>query len=94
MADLTEQDAEAMFAAIVGRTANVAVQNLGDVVSAIVARHVAAARVAELRAATDEQKRLSTGPLALGNKAVQFKRLLFANWLDERADRIAAEAGL
>jgi len=41
-----------------------------------------------LRAAADEQDRLSTGPLALGNRGVRFKRLIFANWLRKRADRI------
>lgn len=35
--------------------------------------------------AADEQERLSTGPRALGNKGVAFKRLLFAEWLRDRA---------
>jgi len=38
-----------------------------------------------LNDAADEQERLANGPRALGNKAVAFKRLLFADWLRERA---------
>lgn len=48
------------------------------------------AKADALRRAADEQERLSTGPRALGNKAVQFKRLIFAQWLRERADQIEA----
>ncbi len=36
--------------------------------------------------AADEQERLAHGPRALGNRAVAFKRLIFANWLRERAE--------
>ena len=36
--------------------------------------------------AAAEQERLAHGPRALGSKAVAFKRLIFANWLRERAE--------
>ena len=49
----------------------------------------AAGRREALLEAADEQERLSTGPRALGNKAVRFKRVLFANWLRERAEEQA-----
>lgn len=38
-----------------------------------------------LIAAADAQERLAHGPRALGSRAVAFKRLIFANWLRERA---------
>lgn len=44
-----------------------------------------------VREAADEQERLAHGPRALGSKSVAFKRLLFASWLRDRADRIESD---
>jgi len=63
-----------------------------EVVESILAAHVAAAHraggVEALREAAGEQERLSTGPRAMGNKAVRFKRILFAEWLTARANQM------
>lgn len=58
-----------------------------------VERIKAAARREALLGAAEEQERLSTAPRALGNGTVRFKRLIFANWLRERAERAEAKVG-
>lgn len=44
--------------------------------------------------AAAEQERLSTGPRALGSRTVRFKRLLFANWLRDRAEGVERQGEL
>jgi len=59
-------------------------------VAAVLVPHIAAERAdaaaVALEDAAAEQIRLSTAPAALKSRAVQFKRMLFAAWLDERAE--------
>lgn len=60
----------------------------GAVVAAMVPlweRQVKAAKIKVLQEAADEQERLSKEQEALGNRSVQFKRLIFATWLRDRA---------
>lgn len=59
----------------------IAFYDLTTVIAAAEARGAAKA----LADAAGEQRRLSTGPRALGSRAVQFKRIIFATWLDDRA---------
>lgn len=56
----------------------------------IIAEAKAAGAREALNAAADEQERLAHGPRAMGSRAVAFKRLIFANWLRERAAQAAS----